>query len=429
MIQGIEFYDSEDILEVYSEDASRWYKVKPKGVFFPRSTEEVLKIVQFCCSRGVSLTPRGGGSGLTGGAVPEKDGFVISLEKMDKFSFQDGIVVSEAGAISGSIERKINSLGFTLPAQPSSLNFSTIGGNVAANSAGLRSIKYGSMSDYILAVEVVLPTGKIIEFHGEDARIFAGSEGILGIIASVRFKVVKKKNRVVYTIFLSSPDQILEIFNVFRPFNPSAFEVLDDISSYIAFGVNRFSLILEFEEDYNGIFAEVKSLMNILSESFRFDFAIIPDTWERRKRLGPALSKFKPFKINEDVVIPISLFSSYLRFIESLRKKIDCISFGHLGVGILHTNIMFGGGEEETAFDVKRELFDFIVSIGGSITGEHGVGIDKLQFVKNELGDDSVYFVSTIKSFFDPQNILNPGKVPRVSFGCVDTLDPRFQKV
>lgn len=422
MLKGIEFYDSDDVLEVYSEDASRWYKVKPKGVFFPKSTEEVLKVVEFCSSRGISLTPRGGGSGLTGGAVPEKDGFVVSLEKMDKFSFDDCIVISEAGAISGSIERKINSLGFTLPAQPSSLNFSTIGGNVATNSAGLRSIKYGSMSDYILAVEVVLPNGQIKEFQGEDARIFAGSGGILGIITRVKFEVVKKKSRIVYTIFLNSPDKILEILSVFRKFNPSAFEVLDKLSSYIAFGVDLFSVILEFEEDYDGIFAEVKSLMNSLSESLKFQFANISDVWERRKKLGPALSKFKPFKINEDVVIPISSFLSYLDFIEFLRKKIDLIVFGHLGVGILHTNIMFGGGEEKTAFDVKNEIFDFVIEIGGSITGEHGVGIDKLHFVRKEIGEDSVVLISDVKKFFDPQNILNPGKVLKPSFGCIDTL-------
>ncbi|MCS7212763.1 MAG: FAD-binding oxidoreductase [Candidatus Calescibacterium sp.] len=425
---GVEFHNSDDALEVYSEDASRWYKVKPKGVFFPKNTEEVLKVVRFCYQRGISLTPRGGGSGLTGGAVPSKDGFVISLEKMRNFRFEDGLVFSESGVISGQIERKINLLGYTLPAQPSSLNFSTIGGNVATNSAGLRSIKYGSIKDYVVETEVVLPTGELENFKEMDSAIFVGSEGILGIITRVVLKVVKKKKRFSYTIFVNSEKDIFEIFDTLKIFNPSAFEVLDDLASYVAFGIKRFSVIAEFEEDYKGIFEDVSKKVDLMVKGMGLQVLEIQDVWERRKRLGPALSKMKPFKINEDIVIPISSFVEYFDFVRDLRDKIDCIVFGHFGVGILHTNIMFGGGEQKTAFDVKEKIFDFVINSGGSITGEHGTGIDKLRFIEKELGEDSTDFILSLKKKMDPKNILNPGKIPLRSGGCIDTI-PRFQKV
>jgi len=186
-----EFKKTQNVLEVYSEDASRWYKVKPLGVFFPKNTEEAQKCVEFCYKEGIPITPRGGGSGLTGGAVPENGGIIVSTEKMKNFIVEEGFFISEAGAISGEIERKANKIGYTLPAQPSSLNFSTIGGNIATDAAGLRSVKYGSARDYIIELEVILPNGEIKTFGPQEAQIFAGSEGTLGLIAKVKMQLVK----------------------------------------------------------------------------------------------------------------------------------------------------------------------------------------------------------------------------------------------
>lgn len=424
-LAGVEFSDSDDILELYSEDASRWYKVKPKGVFFPENTYEVSKAVEFCFSRGIPITPRGWGSGLTGGAVPCEGGFVISLEKMDKFSIEGNTVISEAGAISGKIEKFLNSRGFTLPAQPSSLNLSTIGGNTATNSSGLRSIKYGSMKDHILEIEVVFPDGKVSTLKDSLAQLFVGSEGILGIITKVTLRAVKNKKKKQYVVAVNSPQNLLFFFNSIKIMNPSAFEILDDIASEISFGINSVTFMVEFEEDYKGALEEVEEMLKKISAEIGGKIFEFKDALERRKRLGPALSKTKPFKINEDVVIPISQIPAYLEFTKSIRERISCIVFGHLGSGILHTNLMFGGGEERTAFDTKREIFDFVLEIGGSITGEHGTGIDKIEFIEKELGDLSLIY--DIKERFDPKGIMNPGKIPRGAKGCIDTI-AKFRK-
>lgn len=430
MILGVEFHDSEDVLEVYAEDASRWYRAKPRGVFFPKGTEEVQKIVMFCSSRGVPLTPRGGGTGLAGGAVPSEGGFVVSLEKMNRFQvLDDGLVICEAGAISGHVEKKLELIGYTLPIFPSSLKFSTIGGNIASNSAGLRSVKYGSTKDHIIELEVVLSNGESKIYRGDDARLFAGSEGTIGIITRASLQAVKRKKRNQYVILGRSLEELLEVYRISTGFFPSALEILDDIASYLVFSEPLFSLIVELEEDFPGIWAEFEE--EIRNVSGKLKVLQVSDVWDRRKSLGPALSRMKPFKINEDVVIPISSLADYFDFIWDVREKIDCIVFGHLGVGIMHTNIMFGGGEEKTAFKVKEDIFNKVLSLGGSITGEHGTGVDKARFIGRELGDEYVDFISSLKRRFDQRDVLNPEKIPRGLRGCIDTriAQPRaFQR-
>ncbi len=421
----VEFVDSDDIKEVYSCDASRWYSVKPLGVFFPKDSDEVAECVRFCLRNGILITPRGGGSGLSGGAVPEPGGVVISTEKMNKFHFEeDGFVVAYAGAISGHVERMANKSGYTLPAQPSSLDFSTIGGNIAADSAGLRSVKYGSARDWVEEIEFVDGKAEIRKLSGRDARLLAGSEGTLGIITQVKMKLVRKKRRdVALFVFPGEKEAISFALEIIR-FLPSAIEFMDRRASQIAFGYEKDSILVEFEDEYDRTCDE----MIFLSKKIASDIGVMhivssQNLWDSRKKLGPSLAKIRPFKINEDVVLPLSKIVGFLNFVFELDSMI--VVFGHIGVGILHTNIIFGGGEEREARIAREKVFDFVISSGGSITGEHGTGISKVNFVERELTPETIRFMNYIKADFDPNSVLNPTKLPLRSVrGCMDTNIP-----
>ncbi len=420
----VEHKDSDDVLEVYSSDASRWYKKKPIAVLFPKNIQEVQESVRFCWKNGIPITPRGGGSGLVGGAVPEERGVVVSLEKMSDFSIEDNICHAQSGAISGQIEKEANRLKMTLPAHPSSLNFSTIGGNVACDSAGLRSVKYGSMRDYLESVTAVVKDGEIINLSGSLASLFAGSQGMLGIISNLKIRLVRLKKRVTGTFLFQDYKSALNFAYDVLKIQPSALEFVDDYGTYIMdlpmLSPGLCSIIVEIEEDLPNYQYETLELIKKVSAEFGGVFVDAPDIWEKRKKLGPALSKIKIFKINEDIVLPLSKIPDFLQFIKS-KDEVRTVVFGHIGVGILHTNFMFGVGEKNRVDEIRKELFSYVISAGGAITGEHGTGISKKDFIESEIGKETLSFMLSLKSIFDPGGIFNPGKIPVVTRGCIDT--------
>ena len=429
---GVEFVSSDDIKKVYSQDASRWYEVEPLGVFFPRNAEEVSKCVRWACREGIPLTPRGGGSGLSGGSVPENGGVVISTEKMRWFEIGAGVLYAEPGAISGEIEANARKIGLTLPAQPSSLMFSTIGGNVATDSAGLRSIKYGSAGEHVSEVEFVCLSGDVITLKGDDTKIIAGSEGTLGIITKVKMNLVElKRRKALFFIFPDDEKAVLFAFDIMRNLIPSAVEFGDEHATSLMFdGIDipdleekekkSSSVIVEFEEDIQGYIDYACNFAQKTALEFGGKPFYVNDPWQRRKKIGPSLAKLRPFKINEDISLPISEIPDFLRFIKTLDVK--CVVFGHIGVGILHTNLIFGPGEEKRASLEREKLFEYVVSkVGGALTGEHGIGISKQKFVSLELNEDTREFMTMIKESFDPNKIFNPSHFPSVVRGCIDT--------
>ncbi len=462
---GVEFISSDDIKRVYSQDASRWYDVEPLGVFFPRNTEEVSKCVRWVWKEGIPLTPRGGGSGLSGGAVPESGGVVISTEKMRWFEIEKGkekerdsglsvrvegeakgeikaggdvrlepagVLYAEPGAISGEIEARAKKIGLTLPAQPSSLMFSTIGGNVATDSAGLRSIKYSSAGKHVSEVEIVCLSGDVITLKGDDAKIIAGSEGTLGIITKVKMNLVElKRRKALFFIFPDDKNAVLFAFDIIANLNPSAVEFADRHATTLMLdGIDTpdlkeeqrsaSSVIVEFEEDIPGYIDYACDFTQRTALEFGGRPVYVNDPWQRRKRIGPSLAKLRPFKINEDISLPISGIPDFLRFVRTLDIK--CVVFGHIGVGILHTNLVFGPGEEKIASLEREKLFEYVVSeVGGALTGEHGIGISKQKFVPLELNENTREFMTLIKESFDPNKIFNPSHFPSVVRGCIDT--------
>jgi glycolate oxidase/D-lactate dehydrogenase len=290
----------------------------------------------------------------------------------------------------------------------------------------LRSVKYGSARDYILELEVILPDGKIKTFGPEESQIFAGSEGTLGLISKVKMKLVKLKKRKTFVFLSENLKQAIQFSLELLKFLPSALEFVDKNGGKIVdVGNGDFYIIIsEFEEDFDGKIDLIQNELAKIASEFGMKIEEIKDIWERRKKLGPALSKIRQFKINEDIVLPISKITDFVEFARKKiveEEKINCVIFGHIGVGILHTNLLFGGGEEKDAEKAKREIFEFVISQGGAITGEHGTGISKKDFIQNELGEETLKFMIYLKNKIDPKNIFNSTKLPLPKRGCIDT--------
>jgi glycolate oxidase/D-lactate dehydrogenase len=239
-------------------------------------------------------------------------------------------------------------------------------------------------------------------------------------------KLVKLKKRKTFVFLSENLKQTIQFSFELLKFLPSALEFVDKNGGKIVdVGNGDFYIIIsEFEEDFDGKIDLIQNELTKIASEFGMKIEEIKDIWERRKKLGPALSKIRQFKINEDIVIPISKITDFAEFARKKiieEEKINCVIFGHIGVGILHTNLLFGGGEEKDAEKAKREIFEFVISQGGAITGEHGTGISKKDFIQNELGEETLKFMIYLKNKIDPKNIFNSTKLPLPKRGCIDT--------
>lgn len=418
---------SPDFLSVYSFDASRKLKF-PIAVVIPENEEDILNTLIVCSRYGIPVTPRGGGSGLVGGAVPEDGGIVLSSEKLrDIKILDDGYAICQAGAITYNISRLAEQRGFFFPSQPSSSKFSTIGGNVATDSAGLHSAKYGSTKDYIISLRFATPAGAIVETGEEKILndIISGSEGTLCFITAVKLKLLKLPKKKKTKLFIFNNVENLSEFSrrITESFLPSAFEVIDPISGALFGAEKAFYVILEDDSDYAD-----EVMLNIDRLSKEVKGQAIEESpekiWEKRKRIGPSLSKIRNFKYNEDVVFPLSVLEDFINGINNIseKSKLPIACFGHLGIGIMHTNILWNRGEDKSAEEARRILFNFILEIGGSITGEHGVGLSKREFLEAEISKETANLLEGIKSVFDPSGIMNPSKIFLTKRrGCIDT--------
>lgn len=402
-------FDSKEVLVAYSFDASRRF-ANPSCVVFPEDAEDIAKIIKICAEEGIPITPRGAGSGLVGGAVPEEKGVVVSSERLRKLKVEDGKAIAQAGVITAELTREVQRKGFFFPPQPSSYKFSTIGGNIAADSAGLRCVKYGSTGDYVLALEIVTPEGEIVKLE-DNLKLVVGSEGTLCFIVSAELMLIStpKARNTICMEFKSVKEFIPEILSKFEP---SALEILDPSASKLAGISEAITIIMEVDgEDENEVNEKV-NLAEKIAKNLHGKRISIDNPLDKRTKIGPALAKIKPFKFNEDVVFPISRVENCLKISKDISSKfgLPCISFGHAGVGIIHMNILWNEKEKELAEKARIELFRTVIEIRGSITGEHGVGLSKKDFLKDELGETHKV-LTKLKKQWDPANIMNPSKL------------------
>ena len=428
---------------LYSYDATR-LSFPPDVVVIPESEEDIKKVVKICYEEGVPITPRGAGSGYTGGAIPVKGGVLISFEKMDKILWIDednAVAKVQPGVITYRLQQAVEKKGLFYPPDPASYKFCTMGGNVAENAGGPRCVKYGVTREYIMELDTVIYTGETIhtgritlkDVAGYDlTRLLIGSEGTLGIFTGITVKLIpkpkaKKTVKAVYMDLESVGKTVKDIFKA--GISPSALEFMDKLAinaveDFGHFGLDRDAeviLLIEVDGHPKALEDEIVEVAKICEMNGAKVEVAKTDReaeklWEARRSLSPAVAKLGRTKINEDIVFPRSYLPEALPKLREIGRKynLKMVNFGHIGDGNVHANFMINGldpDEVARAEKAVEEVFDLALSYRGSITGEHGVGITKAEFMRKQFSPQEMELMKKIKRAWDPENLINPGKM------------------
>ena len=437
---------SEDARLSYGTDALK--RGHPAdAVVRPASTNEVSLVVRACAEHRVPFVPRGAGTGYTGGAVPTSGGVVISLERMNRILEIDEanlVAVVEPNVVNGDLQDAVEALGLFYPPDPASLRTSTIGGNVAECAGGPRAFKYGTTKQYVLGLEAVLPTGEVIETGGKVVKnvvgydlthLLVGSEGTLAVITKVVLRLIPKPpaQATLRASFPSVEAAAAAVTEIIRArVIPAAVELIDGGSLEAVaknLGVHSLApegtaaiLLLEVDGTPAAVAEEATRVQDACltagaTEVLRAkDAGERDELWRVRRELSLSLKMVAPLKFNHDVVVPKGripdLFALVGRIREAYSLRIPC--FGHAGDGNIHVNIMVSpddADEVERAHEAEQVLFEGVVALEGSISGEHGIGFAKAPFLTIELTPDEIALMKRVKAAFDPLNLLNPGKI------------------
>ncbi len=428
---------------LYSYDATR-IKMLPNVVVIPETQEEVQKIVKICYENGIPVTPRGAGSGYTGGALPVKGGVLVSFEKMDKIleiDEENAIARVQPGVVTYKLQQEVEKRGLFYPPDPASYKFCTLGGNVAENAGGPRCVKYGVTREYVMELNTVIHTGDIIhtgrptlkDVAGYDiTRLLIGSEGTLGLFTEITLKLIPKPKsaktvKAIYSDIASVGKTVKDIFKA--GISPSALEFMDKLAinaveDFGHFGLPRDAevlLLIEVDGHPKAVDEEIVEVariceMNGAKVEIAKTAAEAAKLWEARRALSPAVAKLGRTKINEDIVFPRSYLPEALPRLREIGKKynLKMVNFGHIGDGNVHANFMINGldpDEVARAEKAVEEVFNLALEYGGSITGEHGVGITKAPFMKKQFKPQEMDIMRKIKRVFDPKDLINPGKM------------------
>ncbi len=427
----------------YGYDNSRRHAL-PQAVAFPTNHQQVVELVTLCNEEGLCITARGAGTGTTGATVPDHGGLVISFERMNRILEIDPanrLARVEPGVCNSQLQEALARHGFFWPPDPTSSAVCTIGGNLAYNSAGPRTVKYGTPRENTLGLRAVTGSGEEIRTGARTSkgvvgydltRLLIGSEGTLAIITEATLKLTplaeaKQTLQAGYRDMHAAARAVSAIMA--QPVTPCALEFMDGAA-------------IEMVRDYSDLElpTEVKALLMIevdgpahgleqaaesVAQAARVDGAIaveraesreqVERLWKTRKALSPALRKVAPKKINEDVVVPVSRIPELIEGLERLSGQytIPIVNFGHAGNGNIHVNLLVDPDDKaqmRRAEHCLSDTFDLVLSLGGSLSGEHGVGLEKRDFVEREIDPVTLELMRRIKSQFDPLGLLNPGK-------------------
>ena len=427
----------------YSYDGTK-QKVLPDIVVRPRDTNDVSNTLKIANKYEVPICARGAGSGLTGGAVPLKGGIVFDLKNMDRIVGicpEDFVATVEPGVVTKHLQDEVARFDLFYPPDPSSAAFSTIGGNVAECAGGITGLKYGVTRDYILALEIVLPDGSVINTGGKTlrsdsgydlTRLFTGSEGTLGIFTKITVRLIPKPEKIrTLAAHFSDKDDAIDAADSIIDNNilPRTLEFLDQMTITAVRGHTgtdigedvKALLLIDLDGTDESINHEMSIVENVCKESNAF-WTKVSETakerdviWAARRSISPALYNIAPHKINEDICVPRSKIKEILRRVDQIKKEqpIYIANFGHIGDGNIHVNIMYNDdpGQKELAEIVVNKVMREVVELGGSISGEHGIGNKKSQFMELEIPPHEYEIMKRFKSFFDPKGIMNPGKM------------------
>lgn len=432
-------------LLTYGFDGTAALRGAASCVVLPQTTAEVAAIVRYAALEKVPIVSRGSGTGLSGGSIPVPQGIVLCLVKMDRILELDEknlTLLAEAGVITQKITDAADEVGLLYPPDPGSMKISTIGGNVAENSGGLRGLKYGITRDYVMGMEVVLASGEIVWLGNKCVKdvagysmkdVFIGSEGTLGIITKVLLKLVPKPagKKTLLATFARMGDAADTVSAIIAAkIIPCTLEFLDKVTigcveafAQVGLPLDAEAVLLMETDGHPAAVEDEATTMEQIARSCGASSVIVARDAEHAARLSTArraafsaLARVSPTTILEDATVPRSELTKMINFIQEIGAKYQLRigTFGHMGDGNLHPTFLTDERNVEEMERVEKamqEIFDYAVKLGGTITGEHGVGLAKKRFLPAALGDSSLKLLRDLKRTLDPDGILNPGKI------------------
>ncbi len=443
--QDIVMADPEDLL-VYEADATHFLaRGKPEAIVLPNTTEDVSKVVKYAFEKGIPITPRGAGSGLSGACTPIKGGIVLDTKRMNTIhEINQGNLsaIVDCGVVLGNFQREVEKVNLFYPPDPQSKSVCTLGGNVATRAGGPHGVKYGTTGNYVLGLEVVLPDGSIINTGSSCVKhsvgydithLMTGSEGTLGVITKVTTRLIPKPlaERTIVVI-CESPDQASKTVSaiIAAGIVPAVLEYVPSLA--IGF-MNQYITppLTESGEAYllmklDGLEAQISEESKLVNEVCAgmkvIETRVVADKkeaetyWYARSALYPLMISVFKKVIIEDITVPRNKLPDFIRFLSKISEKMGVGTgmAGHAGDGNIHPSILLADASEaeiKKSMDAIREIVKCGLGLGGSISGEHGIGLHKAEFLIDELGQRQVDLFKAIKKTFDPAGIMNPGKI------------------
>jgi glycolate oxidase len=428
----------------YSYDATQ-KQFLPDVVVHPANSDEISRIMVLACEHGFPVFPRGAGSGFTGGSLPVSGGIVLVLTRLDHILEIDGenlVATVEPGVVTGDFQKAVEKVGLFYPPDPASLKMSTLGGNVAECAGGPRCVKYGVTKDYIIGLEIVTPTGDIIQTGGPTmkgvvgydlTKLICGSEGTLAVVTKIIIKLLPKPEakKTMLVLFDSIDGAARAVSSIVGgKIIPTTLEFMDGRTIDCV----RQATDLELPENANAVLiievdgdrefldkqaqkiAEIIKPLGVVETRIAETDAESEALWQVRRSVSASLRRVNPDKFNEDICVPRSKVPEMIRKIDKISDKygVPIVNFGHAGDGNIHVNVMIDSKiprEQDKADEAIKEVFAGALELGGTMSGEHGVGIMKSPYLPMELANCSIDYMRTIKQALDPKNILNPGKI------------------
>jgi len=426
----------------YAYDASQRQSI-PDLVVIPETVQEVASVMQIANKMAVPVVPRGAGSGMSGGSIPVCGGIVMAMthfQSILEIDTDNLMTVVQPGVITSTLQEAVEEQGLFYPPDPASQSFSTIGGNIAENAGGMRAVKYGVTQDYVQRLEVVLPNGRVVHTGSKCVKdvvgynltqLFVGCEGTLGIIteATLRLLPLPENQKTMSVTFPSIREVgycVSEIIK--RKIIPTTLEFLDhnaiwSVNQYLDLGVPQGTgafMLIEVDGPAEQVDKDIFRVAEICREigSLNIDIAESQSErkrlWKARRSVSASLAWHNPVKkINEDIVVPRASLPDMVESIEQIADETGMliVNFGHAGDGNIHVNVLVKEDTLAQAHVAVRRIFEKTVQLGGCITGEHGVGISKQDFIDMNLEPSSLDLMRAIKNKLDPHGILNPGKI------------------
>lgn len=443
-------------MTAYAYDGT-WAEQRPAVVLHPRTTGHISLILRLADEHGIPVVPRGAATGLAGGAVPIEHSWCLNLARMNRLlaiSPEDSIVIAQPGVVTAALQNAVEAQGLMYPPDPASLHMCTIGGNVSTNAGGPRCLKYGVTADYVLGLEVVLPGGQVMRLGGRTIKnvagynlkqLFVGSEGTLGVVTEITLRLIPKPRSqlVALAAFAELPAACEAVGAILASgITPLVTEIMDaDVIRAIddlqqsrrqprTLPLDAAALLLVgVDGDPEQVERDIAVIAGVLNRSGASSLqrARTPEEaealWEARRSVSPAIIRLGQSRFGEDIVVPRSRIPQMVALTKQIAQQYDLTIavFGHIGDGNLHPNIVCDRRDADMMRRVEaasHAIFDAALELGGAISGEHGIGLLKTEYMPRSVDPPALAMMRSIKQLIDPHNIMNPGK----KLGVRDTV-------